>query len=55
MTPYEDVYGEQPPSVASYLLGISKMHTMDSLIHNLEAILHILKENFAMAHNHKKT
>ena len=44
MTPYEAVYGQQPPSMVSYLPGASKVHAVDSLLHNHDVnFLHLRK------------
>jgi len=40
--------------VASYVLGTSKVHVVDRIIHNKEAIIHILKDNFFMEQNQIK-
>jgi hypothetical protein len=32
MTPYETVYGKQPPTVTSYILGTSKVQAIDKLL-----------------------
>ena len=52
MTPYEEVYGQQPPSIVSYIGGTSKLHAINSLIHNLNVTLCALKENLAITQNH---
>lgn len=54
MTPYEVVYDQQPSSVVSYLLGTSKLPVVDSLLHNHDATLFIIKENLVMAQNRMK-
>jgi hypothetical protein len=54
MTPFEAVYGQKPPSVLSYLLGVSKVQTIDQTFTVREAIICTLKENLVMAHNHMK-
>ena len=51
MTSYEVAYGQQSPSMDSYLLGTSKVNVVDSLLQNLEATLTTLKENLVMAQN----
>jgi hypothetical protein len=51
MTPFEEVYGQNPPSVLSYFQGVSKVHVVDQTITVREAILHTLKENLVMAQN----
>jgi len=54
MTPFEAVYGHNPPSVLSYLLGASKDQAVDLTLTAREAILCTLKENLVMAHNSMK-
>ena len=54
MMPYEEIYGQQPCSVVSYLLGTSKVNVMDMLLQNWETTLVTLKENLEMAQNHMK-
>jgi hypothetical protein len=54
MTPFEAVYGQNPPSVLSYLSGTSKVQAVDQTLTVREAILHILKENLVMAQNRMK-
>jgi hypothetical protein len=49
MTPFEAVYGQNPPSVLSYLPGVSKVREVDQTLTVREAILHTLKDNFVMA------
>ena len=49
MTLYEAVYGKQPPSLASYLQGTSKVQAIDTLLQNREWTLAALKDNLAMA------
>jgi hypothetical protein len=54
MTPFEVVYGKNPPSVLSYLLGVSKVRAVDQMLTVQEAILRTLKENLVMTQNHMK-
>jgi hypothetical protein len=54
MTPFEAIYGQKPPSVLSYLLGVSKVQAVDQTLTVREAILHTLKENLVMAQNQMK-
>jgi hypothetical protein len=51
MTPFEVVYGQNPPSVLSYLPDVSKVQVVDQTLTVREAILHTLKENLVMAQN----
>jgi hypothetical protein len=54
MTTYEVVYGKNPLSVTSYLLGTSEVQAMDHKLHTRETILNILKNNLAMDKNRMK-
>jgi hypothetical protein len=54
MTPFEVVYGQNPPSILSYIPGVSKVQAVDQTLTVCEAILHTLKENLVMAHNRMK-
>jgi hypothetical protein len=54
MTPFEAVYGKNPPLVLSYFLGVLKVQTIDQMLIVQEAILHTLKENLVMAQNRMK-
>ena len=49
MTHYEVVYGQQPPSMVSYLPSTSKVNAVDSFLQNREATLVTLKGNLVMA------
>jgi hypothetical protein len=49
MTPFELVYGKNPPFVLSYILGLSKVQKAEKNLTVQEAILLTLKENFVMA------
>jgi hypothetical protein len=49
MTPFEAVYGQNPPSVLSYLLGTSKVQAVDQTLTVREDIFRTLKENLVMA------
>jgi len=54
MTPFEVVYGKNPPLFLSYLPDVSKVQVVDQTLTVREAILHTLKENLFMAQNHMK-
>jgi hypothetical protein len=54
MTPFEMIYGQKPPLVISYFLGVSKVQAVDQTLIVREAILHTLKENLVMEKNHMK-
>jgi hypothetical protein len=51
MTPFETVYGKNPPSVLSYFPGVSKVQAVDQTLTVQESILCTLKENLVMAQN----
>jgi hypothetical protein len=48
MNPFEVVYGQNPPSVLSYLPGVSKVQVVDQTLTVREVILSTLKENLVM-------
>jgi hypothetical protein len=48
MTPFEVVYGQNPPLVLSYFPGVSKVQAVDQMLTVREAILRTLKENLFM-------
>jgi hypothetical protein len=54
MTPFEAIYGQNPPSVLSYIPSLSKVQAVDQTLTVREAILCSLKENLVMAQNHMK-
>jgi hypothetical protein len=54
MTPFEAVYGHNPPSVLSYLPGASKVQEVDLTLTAGETIICALKENLVMAQNRMK-
>jgi hypothetical protein len=54
MTPFEVVYGHNPPSILSYLPSASKVQAVDQTLTAREAILCTLKENLVMEQNHMK-
>jgi hypothetical protein len=49
MTPFESIYGQNPPSIISYFPGVSKVQVVDQTITFREAIICTLKENLVMA------
>jgi hypothetical protein len=51
MNPFEAVYGQKPPSILSYLPGVSKVQAVDQTLTVRETILRTLKENLVMAQN----
>jgi hypothetical protein len=54
MTPFEVVYGQNPPLVLSYLPGVLKVQVVDQTLIVQEAILRTLKDNLVMAQNRMK-
>jgi hypothetical protein len=54
MTHFEEIYGQNPPSILSYMLGVSKVQEVDQMITVQEYILHTIKDNLAMSQNHLK-
>jgi hypothetical protein len=54
MTLFEAIYGQKPPSVLSYLPGVSKVQVVDQTLTVREAILRTLKENLVMAQKRMK-
>jgi hypothetical protein len=54
LTPYEAIYGPKPLSMASYLLGTSKLHAIYRTLHTKEAIICVLDDNLVMAQNQMK-
>jgi hypothetical protein len=51
MTPFEAFYGQNPPSVFSFIPGVSKDHEVEKNITIHKAILQSLKDNLFMAQN----
>jgi hypothetical protein len=54
VTPFEAVYGKNPPSVISYIPGVSKVQEVDKNIIVFDVILPTLKDNLVIAQNHMK-
>ena len=54
MTPYEMVYGQQPPIVTSYISGTLKVQVIDYLMQGREDTLAALKDNLHIAQNRMK-
>jgi hypothetical protein len=54
MTPFQAIYGKNPPSVLSYMTCVSKVREDEKHITVHKAILRTLKENLVMAQNHMK-
>jgi hypothetical protein len=51
MTPFEAVYGQNPPSFISYFPGVLKVQAVDQTLIVREAILRTLKDNLVMDQN----
>jgi hypothetical protein len=51
MTPFEEEYGQKPPSFLSYLPSVSKVKVVDQILIVREDIIRTLKENLVMAQN----
>jgi hypothetical protein len=54
MTPFEVVYGQNTPSVLSYMSGVSKVQVVDQTLTVHKDILRTLKKNLVMAQNQMK-
>jgi hypothetical protein len=54
MTHFEVVYGQNPPSVLSYLPRVSKVKEVEKTLIIQADILHTLKDNLVMAQNRMK-
>ena len=54
MNPFEAVYGQNPPSLLSYMPSVSKVQVVDQTLTVREDILRTLRENLVMAHNRMK-
>jgi hypothetical protein len=52
MTPFEQIYGQNPQLVLPYMPSISKIHKVDRNLTTHMTILHTLKDNLVMAQNH---
>jgi hypothetical protein len=54
MNPFEEIYGQKPPSVLSYLPCVSKVQEVDQMLTVQEVIIRTFKENSIMAQNRMK-
>lgn len=54
MTPFEEVYGKNAPSILPYMPGVSKVDEVDRNITTRVTIFRIIKENMFMDHSHMK-
>jgi hypothetical protein len=55
MTPFEVVYGQKPPSVFSYLPGVSKVQAVEQTLTVREAILYPQREFGHGMESHEET
>ncbi|XP_077215503.1 uncharacterized protein LOC143850075 [Tasmannia lanceolata] len=55
MTPYEAVYGRQPPTIPSYMQGSSRVEAADEELTQRDTILTRLKTNLIRAHSRMKS
>ena len=49
MTPFEALYGFQPPKLLDYILGLTKVAAVDDFLLTRQQILDILKGNLVAA------
>ena len=54
MTPYEVVYGQEPPILLPYTPNCSPVQEVDMVLRNHDRILHNLQENIHMERNRMK-
>ncbi|CAM8880380.1 unnamed protein product [Rhodiola kirilowii] len=54
MTPFEVVYGRQPPTIVDYIAGTSKLATVDNLLQNRTELLVRLRTNLYKAQQRMK-
>ena len=54
MTPYEAVYGQRPHTITTYLPGVSKVQSIDTMLQVHTIALKALKDNLHMAQNRMK-
>ena len=55
LTPYQVVYGKEPPTIATYVLSTSKIAAADDLLNEREEVLAILRNNLTKAQERMKT
>ncbi|PNX73902.1 transposon Ty3 gag-pol polyprotein, partial [Trifolium pratense] len=55
LTPYQVVYGKEPPTIATYVLGTSKVAATDDLLNEREEVLAMLRKNLTKAQERMKT
>uniref|UniRef100_A0A2N9G868 Reverse transcriptase domain-containing protein n=1 Tax=Fagus sylvatica TaxID=28930 RepID=A0A2N9G868_FAGSY len=49
MTPFEALYGYEPPTILDYIPGTTKVTAVDEYLHQQQVILGLLKENLLLA------
>uniref|UniRef100_A0A2N9GGR4 Chromo domain-containing protein n=1 Tax=Fagus sylvatica TaxID=28930 RepID=A0A2N9GGR4_FAGSY len=55
MTPFEALYGYEPPTILDYIPGTTKVAAVDDYLHQQQRILGLLKENLLSAQSRMKT
>lgn len=54
MTPFEALYGFQPPKLLDYIPGLTKAAAVDDFLQNRQKILELLKGNLLAAQDRMK-
>ena len=54
VTPFEALYGFQPPKLRDYILGLTKATTVDDFLLTRQPILDLLKSNLIVAQDRMK-
>lgn len=54
MTPFQALYGREPPTIARYILGSTASELVESYLLQRDEVLQILRHNLLKAHNHIK-
>jgi hypothetical protein len=55
MTPFEALYGYEPPTILNYIPGITKVAAVDDYLHQQQGIIGLLKENLLSAQSRMKS
>ena len=55
MTPFEALYGYEPPPILDYIPGTTKVAAVDEYLHQQQGILRLLKENLLLAQTRMKS
>uniref|UniRef100_A0A2N9IF31 Integrase catalytic domain-containing protein n=1 Tax=Fagus sylvatica TaxID=28930 RepID=A0A2N9IF31_FAGSY len=55
MTPFEALYGYEPPTVMDYIPGTTKVAAVDDYLHQQQGIIGLLKENLLSAKSRMKS